>query len=235
MPTWAMHLATATKLKDILHIETNSFLFGNLLPDINNGYVTNVTKVFSHSQTHYNICQNFNGQKEILPNINGFISKYHAIYNNPLLLGYLTHILADFYWNYTTYVDHGFLDKEKNRIGICCNNGTLKRCDKETARKLKTNDFKIFSNYIYGNQLTEIPFYQESLLLNCNTIPEVDLTKKDIENVIQYLTNSYHFANDNFNDSEKKAYVIYTEEELLHRLEDSIHFILQSLTEHSIL
>ena len=47
MPSWGVHLGIANKvLKNIDNIDKNLFMFGNVTPDINNGYVIkNVSKI----------------------------------------------------------------------------------------------------------------------------------------------------------------------------------------------
>ena len=40
MPAWGMHLLIAKKVSEKINIENyNSFLIGNIVPDINNGYL----------------------------------------------------------------------------------------------------------------------------------------------------------------------------------------------------
>ena len=40
MPSWGIHLGIANKLSQkIENIDKNLFMFGNVVPDINNGYV----------------------------------------------------------------------------------------------------------------------------------------------------------------------------------------------------
>ena len=60
MPSWGVHLGIANKvLKNIDNIDKNLFMFGNVTPDINNGYVIkNVSKIIAHKITHYD------GEKE---------------------------------------------------------------------------------------------------------------------------------------------------------------------------
>ena len=50
MPSWGMHLLVAKKLNEKINIEDyNSFLIGNLIPDLNNGFVVpDISKKMKH-------------------------------------------------------------------------------------------------------------------------------------------------------------------------------------------
>ena len=55
MPSWGIHLEIANRVyKKLENIDKNLFMFGNVMPDINNGYVIkDVNKIISHKKTHY--------------------------------------------------------------------------------------------------------------------------------------------------------------------------------------
>ena len=57
MPSWGIHLATAKKVLEKINIEDeNDFIFGNILPDIENGYLfRDVSHIVSHPITHYSL------------------------------------------------------------------------------------------------------------------------------------------------------------------------------------
>ena len=65
MPSWGVHLGIANKvLKNIDNIDKNLFMFGNVTPDINNGYVIkNVSKIIAHKITHYDGEKDFKGYR----------------------------------------------------------------------------------------------------------------------------------------------------------------------------
>lgn len=116
MPTWGMHLLTAKKLNKKLKInDYNLFLIGNIITDINNGYlVSNVSKVISHKDTHY-----YSGKKNektgeiMFYDVEKFIQDNKENLKNPLVLGYITHLLTDVYWNDLTYAKHGIRDENR--------------------------------------------------------------------------------------------------------------------------
>lgn len=116
MPTWGMHLLTAKKLNKKLKInDYNLFLIGNIITDINNGYlVSNVSKVISHKDTHY-----YSGKKNektgeiMFYDVEKFIQDNKENLKNSLVLGYITHLLTDVYWNDLTYAKHGIRDENR--------------------------------------------------------------------------------------------------------------------------
>lgn len=116
MPTWGMHLLVAKKLNKKLKIKDyNLFLIGNIITDINNGYlVSNVSKVIPHKETHY-----YSGEKDektgkvMFYDVEKFIQDNKENLKNPLVLGYITHLLTDVYWNDLTYAKHGIRNENR--------------------------------------------------------------------------------------------------------------------------
>lgn len=55
MPRWGVHLVIANKiLEKKTNIDKNSFLFGNILPDLQDGYlIPDVSNIVTHSILFY--------------------------------------------------------------------------------------------------------------------------------------------------------------------------------------
>lgn len=224
MPSWGMHLGVANKVADKIDvIDKNLFLIGNVLPDINNGYVVKgISKTISHKITHYD------GEKDF-KNYRKFYLKYNTHLENPMILGSLVHLMTDYYYNNLTYQKKSIWSEEKNVIQLQLNTGKKIECDKETARKMKTNDFKIFANYIYENiNLQELYYDQKALLVN-NIIKEMEVTSEDIEKTIEYLNEHISRKRIIINDIQEKEYKIFTREEMLESLELCADFIVNYL------
>ena len=84
MPSWSAHLEAGKRVADQLSIKDKKrqeFLFGCILPDINNGYINHPHIIKPHTETHYV------GES---PNLNQ---------NNFICLGYLFHLYLDNYFN----------------------------------------------------------------------------------------------------------------------------------------
>lgn len=212
MPAWGIHLYIAKKLKDKIKIDDyNSFLLGNVIPDINNGYlVKDVSKVISHRQTHY--CYEYKIARDGKPmyyDIEQFIEDNKSNLNDSLVLGFLIHILTDKYWNNLTYEKHGIYNKDNELIGLTLNNGVEFITDADTRRQLKQNDFKIYADYIYKNKLADIPIFEKNAMDSINKIKVVKLTDEDVIKATKYL--------DSVKDGmklEETQYKIFTENEM---------------------
>lgn len=100
MPSWGIHLATAKKIIDRVDIENkNDFIFGNILPDILNGYlIKDVSNIVKHSDAHYDAYQ-----KERFSGYKIFYEQYNHNLDNKVVLGYLTHLMTDNLWNREFY------------------------------------------------------------------------------------------------------------------------------------
>ena len=97
MPNWKTHLEVGKRLNKYLKYdeeELNMFLFGSILPDINNSHiVTDISEKIGHDVTHIRKQKNLSYIE--------FYNKYSEkiINNNPIFVGYLAHIYTDEIWN----------------------------------------------------------------------------------------------------------------------------------------
>lgn len=227
MPSWAIHLAATTKLaKKIKYDKDNKniFLLGNILPDILNGHVIkNISHIVTHKDAHFEKEVQICNHKENRYDIQGFYEQYKNQFDNPLIFGYYTHLLTDFYWNDLTYGKHGIFDEEKNLLGLTLNDGQPLYASNEELRRTKTNDFKLFSNYIYENKLAEIPKYDESMLCYSKDVTWLNLQKQDIIEALNYLDGVSSLKTKI--DIEENEYRVFSEEEMKEHLEKCVNFI----------
>jgi len=224
MPSWGIHLQIANLLsKRISNINKNQFIFGNILPDINNGYVIKgISQRIVHNITHCDGGEDFKNYKI-------FYNKYKNQLKNPIVLGYLTHLLTDFYYNDLTYAKRGIHDKDGNIIGIKLNTGEHKLCTQEEARIIKTNDFKIFSDYIYKNKNLDKIKYDNELLSANNMISEINITEEDILKTIEYLNLHIEGKQKALKEEDSKEYRIFNENEFIQHLDLCVNFIIEYL------
>lgn len=213
MPSWAIHLLTAKRLSNKIDVDKNIFLIGNLLTDLLNGYVIKeVSSHVLHSETHFDTMTVFDGKKSKRPDLVGFKKKYGKYFlNNPLILGYYTHLATDYFWNSKTYDEYGIFNEEGKRIGVKLNNGKEKICQKEEIRKLKTNDFKIFSAHIYEKEMIEKIYWDDNIMTYLKQFDWIKFEKTDIEKLITYINKHIDKKNLSF-EGKEKGYSIYTEE-----------------------
>ncbi len=223
MPSWGIHLEIANTLsKKIENIDKNLFIFGNVVPDINNGYVVkDISKIISHKITHYDGEKDFKGYRK-------FYIKYINDVKNPVVLGSLTHLMTDYYFNNITYSKKAIWENGKV-VGLKLNTGKEIKCDKEKVRKMKVNDFKIFADYIYkSHKLSNIKYDEKMLSIN-PIVEEFDISKEDAEKTIKYV-NSYIENKKNIIDKcENKEYQIFTQNEMEEISENCVDFISEFL------
>lgn len=235
MPSWGIHLAVANRLvkklenRELNEKEKNEFIFANVLPDINNGYVLkDINKIISHKQTHFEL-EEFKGNYGEKPGYINFYEKYKENILNPTVLGYYTHLITDYYFNTVTYKEYGIFDKDNNRIGIKLNNGENLMVQGDEPRKIKSNDFKIFAFYLYKNENIDIPEYNENIMQNVTKIEDIDITKDDVNKTINYIKECADMPQKILDTSIDKDYKIYTEEELKRRIDLCVKFIVENI------
>lgn len=110
MPSWGIHLATTKKILEKINIENkNDFIFGNILPDILNGYlIKDVSNIVSHKDTHYDNCK-----QERFSSYKKFYELYKQYLDNKVVLGYLVHLMTDNLWNKEFYNKKAIFDNDE--------------------------------------------------------------------------------------------------------------------------
>lgn len=231
MPSWAIHLAEANKVRKKLNLndrDENIFMLGNIVPDILNGYVVDkISHKVSHDETHYQKRIKIDNHYEKRYNLNKFYEDFHNKFNNPIILGYYSHLLTDFYWNNLTYGKNGIFDKNKYLIGLKGNNGKKIIDEKDNLRKIKTNDFKIFSKYIYKNKLFKIPKYDDKIIDYLKELEFLNMEKEDVLEALNYLNKVANLEIKIILD--KDEYAIYSEKEMLENLDNCEKFLEKKL------
>ena len=231
MPAWGIHLRIAKKINEKLKIKDyNNFLIGNIVTDINNGYIIkDVSKIINHRETHYYVENKANIGKTIYYDIERCIEDNKDNLQNIVVIGYIVHLLADEYWNSLTYDKHGLFNNKNELIGIKLNTGADLIIDGEGRKKIKQNDFKVFVNYIYKNNLVDIPIYNEKIYEQTKGIKQIKLTKEDIKKTIDYLNKVRKGL-----DLEVKDYKIFTQAEMEENVDICVGYIINYLREHNI-
>ena len=189
MPKWNTHLYVAEQVNDALKYtgrEKEEFLLGNVLPDINNGWlVKNVRKRILHDETH--ICS----ENEFA--WSHFYEKYKKCIQarKPLYMGYLLHLFTDARMNddYYEAIKGTWVEKE----------------EKDKQRVLKQEDFGKLDDAIGRNGLVLRNI--ESDVEALSGINEVDVNADDLKLVNEYLSHEDRVP--------EKEYNFYTEAELL--------------------
>ena len=199
MPSWNIHLEAGNRLADKLKLsgaKRKEFLFGCLLPDINNGYINKVKIRKHHEETHYAYDQksslNFYAE-----------NKSKIIEKDPLYLGYLFHLYTDGYFNYDFY-----RTIKRHKLGEGRNH--------EEKRAIKHHDFWLYDTNFH-HQLNISQSELKALAARANEISVPEISPEDIHDVERIL------ADDELNQAIKgDHYQFYTKERLDNLLEDMI-------------
>lgn len=225
MPSWITHLATSHQLlKEINVKDENSFIFGNIMPDILNNYIVKETSQHKDYEiTHFTDEVNIHGIHYQFPNPQKFWKKYQSQKENPVVFGFYVHLLTDYFWNHTTYEKH--FKKINDQMVAILADGTEKIMEYQDAIHLKQRDFRIFTEVLKTryplSHLQDMP----QLVENSKQIIENPLTREDIQKAIQKIEQMLEPEE----KTETEKYVLFTEEQLKQYFQESIQFILQHL------
>lgn len=139
MPTHKIHLAIAKKVSDKLNVDLDSLMLGSVLPDI--------CKERNHQISHFQ-----HGEKDLegLANPDKFINKYKDKLDNPVILGYLLHILTDRFYNEYIFKNFYIYDENDNGIGIYLK-GKKKLINGDTRKHLKHRELNIYDKWLMNH------------------------------------------------------------------------------------
>lgn len=169
MPNWKTHIEIGIRINKILKYnksDLNLFLFGSILPDINNGYlIPDVSNKIEHDITHMG--------KFINSSYTDFYNKYKNEIENrkPIFLGYLFHLCTDNMWN------KNFYSRVKNE--------KIKVENFDELRIIKQSDFRVYNNNFIENiiEIDNIDY----LLNEIKNIEEVVIEKEDVFKSLKFL------------------------------------------------
>ena len=231
MPSWSIHLAIAKKVNEKIKVENDSFIYGNLLPDVDKN--TTISRYNSH---YYNKDLYFEKcPKEKKIDISKFLKDYSECITNPLILGYYCHLLTDNFYNNIVYSKYWIQNGNHDIIGIKFRNGKIKRVDiknqKQIKQKYKHKDFGLYGKYLY-NQDVLLPDLDSSKIIKNISYLKGDFLNEELVNQrLQYLKNDFK----NFNKLRlreiifKHRYYLFYKEELDTLLEECVKHILDEL------
>lgn len=213
MPSWPIHIALAHKLNKQLKLN-DDFILGNIMPDVLDGYVIKPSNKTEKKQSHYY------SNKKINPE--NFVKENKNELHNPIILGYLIHLLTDKFYNEET-AKH-FIN-ENNNLYVVLNDNT------KAPKNLETFGMKHQDLDKYGKMLAQNNLLGNKIILNNNTFNNIKHLKQfnyntsDIENTIKiindWIYNKINIAN--------KDYKLYSQKELDEIYENCYQYILNYL------
>ena len=229
MPSWITHLVVANEIQTK---ERNEFIFANVMPDILEGYnVKKVSEIIGDYSTHFPKLKELNNIIVKLPDIEHFKEKYKNQMSNPIIKGYYTHLLTDYYWNNYAIGKYFYnFDKEKDLVKLKLQDGNEKICTWDEAVKIKQKDFSQFTNYLKHDKKMKTPIFTEKIEEYSKELDEFEYTKDDIKNTVAYIEELVQEEN----KEEKEEYSMFTKSELIQTLEENILWVKEKLEELDI-
>lgn len=216
MPRWGIHLEIANRIKDKINIGSNEYLFGNILPDVQDGYlVKDISNILNHLDNHYN---------DLINNTyDAFYEIHKEIINEDIVIGYLVHLLTDFYFNKSFDKKYKWLDNSNIELELLTGEKVI--MDRDLAGiKYKQHDFKVFEKELIKQKEIETPVFEKDLTYKSNLITVININENDVKKVIKYFDDEFYNVNiDN-------EYLIYEKEELEKLMKETEEFILEYLT-----
>ena len=235
MPSWSIHLNVAKKLNETLKLDKDLFYYGNLIPDVD--YSDKINRFDAHYY-HINL-QYPTVPKENMIDINKFLEDYKDKLNNPLIIGYYTHLLTDLYFNEIIYNKCWVQDKYNNIIGIRLKNNKVINIDTEDKnnlrKKYKHGDLELYGKYIFNN--IELP---SNRLIIKDTIKKLNIDFLDddlVDKRFEYLNNKFYKDNKLSLKEKifKHKYKLFYKKEIDNMFEDCIKYIINNLKKENLI
>ena len=179
MSTSSIHLAVAKKIQEKYNLGDN-FLLGNIAPDAWRGISTrDKTHFHTFKEHNSNTLEAFDGNKTSKNSIVEFIVKYSKKLSDEFVLGYLTHLLTDGYFekNLPEFI-YGVRDKLptlKMKNGGCLV-ATYKKMSEIEEREAKILGFKLKNDF-------NIPYLNNNL----NVLPVDEITAQSLNYTIDFI------------------------------------------------
>lgn len=205
MPSTIIHLCIAKKINEKLKLDEQSLFLGSIAPDISKH--CNISKMTTHFSKIINLDE---------PQIKLFYNKYQTKFNNPFIIGYFTHLIADDLW--WKNINYHFFNKKTITLK---NNSIIENKTETEITKLIYADYyslnkKLIDNYQIElsqlknynpksiNGIDELTFDQLPLLIN-NTFKIIDDSKEqdplliDLADITKFINDCCNIIIDSFN------------------------------------
>jgi len=140
MPTHKMHMAIANRVNKTLKLDNDMVMIGSVLPDL--------TVDKRHRISHFK-----NGEEGVEGTANPykFLLKYKSSLKNPIMVGYLIHLLTDRYFNSYVFQNFYIYDENTHLIGIKFKDDENALLPIEKIRYEKHRDFYVYDKYLLEN------------------------------------------------------------------------------------
>ena len=223
MPSWKIHSKIGYDILKKINVNEKYFMIGNLLPDQDSYNIKDLKVGISRKITHYISDENYKVGIN-LPDYEKFFDKYKIKLNNPVILGYLVHLLTDFFWNNYIYEKY-FIKENGIYVGVKLNSKKIYKCNFREMNTFKQEDFEVFNNSI------DLKKKNYKFCLNSKYFKELDEIKISKHNL--FLVGEYLNIDHNSDICDKK-FKFLSENECNKILGECENFILNYLKSKKI-
>ena len=159
MASAVIHLCVAKKLNSHLNMNEIELSLGSIAPDI--AKLVGETKNKSHFLKE-------NDNEDELPQYDLFIKKYKNELNKPFELGYLIHLMTDYYW-FRDYIPKIVGDyKDKNASNYTA------------LKKIIYNDYTSLNQDLIDEYALDLYYFQNKIDYPQSIIDEIPMNKLDV-------------------------------------------------------
>ena len=222
MPTHKIHLAIARKVNDKLNMDLDGIMIGSVLPDMSSN---------DHDISHF---QNGKNGLDGLSNPDLFVKKYKDKLNNPVMMGYLIHLLSDRFYNEYMFKHYFIYDDNGNDIGLHFKNkDVLLPFDK--IKYYKHRELGLYDYYLINHNYLD-KFKNYDCINNIEDIEEVLIDKNKVKDYIN--SSNKDFNKVNIINKIRSNYVDYkltNRKNLDSVFDECVKYILNYLKENSLI
>jgi hypothetical protein len=221
MPTHKIHLAIAKKVNDKLKLDLDQIMLGSVLPDIVEGK--------NHQIAHFQ-----HGEKDLegLANPDEFVKKYKNKLDNPIMIGFLIHILSDRFYNEYFFKNFYIYDEDDNGIGMFLK-GKRKLLNDKERKNLKHREMFIYDRWLLNHNFVP-KFKNYECIDKVENIDEMNFNKDKLKEYIKSANNDVDKVNI-FSKIFIYNYKITGQKELDKIFHDCIDYILKYLNDLNIM
>jgi len=219
--SWHIHLAVAKRVNELLKLDENSFYIGAVIAELD--------KKIGKKASHFQKKEVINDVKVMLPSYIDYVKKYKDKLNNPVYMGYLIHLMTDYYFNKNTFSNYWVIEN-KIIVGAKLNNGNILYGDMASRRRLRINDYRVLDQYIRETGGYGVPAYSDEMYNNLKEFKLISLEKDDVFALIESV--NIPVEGGIVRRIFKKRYKMYTKETMEACFEECIKFIEEYLKEN---
>ncbi|MBR1417058.1 MAG: zinc dependent phospholipase C family protein [Bacilli bacterium] len=159
MASAIIHLCVAKKVNSYLQMDERHFSLGAIAPDM--AKIVGMSKNKSHFL-------NDEENEDTPPHYERFISKYKDDLNKPFEMGYLVHLMTDYYW-FKDYV-YQYINKYTNN----------KNTTYTALKEIIYNDYTSLNQDLIDDYMLDLYYFQNEIELPKSKIDEIPMDKMQL-------------------------------------------------------